>query len=59
MTNEESNNMTQVIGKTATFYITIPEGGADLKAKGYEIHGASRIYFRSPKTSSISIERVR
>lgn len=59
MTNERANGMTQVIGKTATFFITIPEGGGDLRARGYEIHGASRVYFSAPKTSSISIERVR
>lgn len=59
MTNERASDMSQVIGKTATFFITIPEGGGELRARGYEIHGASRVYFSAPKTSSISIERVR
>ncbi len=62
MTNETaspSGSMTQTLGKTVTFFITIPSGGGDLKARGYAIHGASDVFFKAPKTSSISIERVR
>lgn len=59
MTNERASGTTQTLGKTTTQFITVPAGGGNLRVRGYEIHGASDVFFRNSRTSSISIERVR
>ncbi len=56
---KEYSGGTQTIGGSNVLYVYIPQGGANLAVRGFEIHGAAQVAFNSPRTSSISIERIR
>lgn len=56
---KEYSGGTQTVGCSSVLYIYIPQGGAELSASGFEIHGASDVLFNSPGTSTINIERIR
>lgn len=58
-TNEYGPGTTQTLGYSNVIFLFVPAGGATLRVQGSAIHGISDVYFKSPATSTISLERVR
>jgi hypothetical protein len=50
---------TATISKAFSLYLPVPSGGSTLQLMGFRINGAAKITFKSARTSSVVIERIK